>query len=509
MHASLLCVLGKGLDMDGRDLLVHWLESHAPAPLDRAAAALARIRSANPLQPVEQLESPIYAQMPVWDELAVAAMHLARDLPALAVPHLEQVKRTRPDNTAVLHVLGQCYERIGQADKAIECYQDCLKIHADLEQPLQRLAAIALSKGQIEHAIEYYAAMVAAHPTSIEPFLLLGQMYMGVGQHQQASKIIEDGILLNPGALAWHDPDLELLIQQGEYDKALERLQLQTTAGANTAEILAKKAQILSNMEEPEQALEAYQSAVQACPTYLEALVQLAGMYSRSDMSEQASLTYLKALEANEMYVEAYTCLAKSYNLEGRSEQAAEHIQSAAELIPNSIYLLAQAFRSMIASDRHTQPTLQQAISILHSLSTKHSSDDPCMACYISTLLAWPNARPQNGPAMQDTPGDYDQEGLDICWPLRTIIQISSGDTSALSERISMPNRDLTSALYKTSVLYTSSLRMAGSILNVAASLGNWPTWQVLACLASAGVIPRAQMYGLWLESLLRSHAEE
>ncbi|MDH7598815.1 MAG: tetratricopeptide repeat protein [Sedimentisphaerales bacterium] len=491
MRGSLISVLGRGIDIHPVDLLAHWLERHMPQA-EQARRILAQIRSGALLTGPDMTWLQGQVQQGTWYLVAQAAAELLEDLLSRAIIHLEQVRQTQPNNTTALYVLGICRERLGHEAQAIACYQDCLKVSPNLELPLQRLAAIAFKDLQLEQAIAYYQQLKQAQPESMQIGLLLGQMEIAAGLYTPAAKTLEHAILMNPGAFAWHDPDIELLIEDGQYRDALARLDLQLAATQPSPELLAKKAQLLRLMDELPEAEWALRSAVQVCPTYLEAFVHLAGLHLQQGRPDQAATAYLQALEANETYLEAYLWLAKSYNLAGRNQAAIETIESALELVPNSIYLMGQAIRSMAADRLGGWLDPGQLKAVVNRLMATGEKIDPWTSAYVQALTE------HKATAAYELAGD-----LAVPSPgetLDALHRIASGDINPLVRLAELPSENDLKVCYQAALLSGSRFKFAGSILNLASDIGRWPTSQVMTGLAGLGVIARADLYGHWLE---------
>lgn len=480
MQGIILSALGRGLETDPAGLLLRSIKAQQQTVDTTLEKALVSLENGQ-IHTAEQLicQASDQPKWGPWAALLQAGILLSQHRYTKALDLLEEVTSHRPDLVSAMYVLGLCYEQTGQPAKAVNCYQDCLKLTSQIQLPIARLAAISLAQMQVEGAIEYYMQLHQADPQDMLTDIILGQLNIAVDRPDQSRKAFENAILLSPGAMAWQDPDLELLIHDGQLHQALAKLD-QLASLDQSPELMAKRGQILLELDQQDQALQWYQASVAACPTYLEAQVKLAGIYMATGDLGSAAIQYLRALDANELHVEAYTWLARSYKAVGRSDLAMDMLASAYELAHNSTELLLGATKALLQDAHQRQNcTTDMARQAILQLCDSPAQELAPVASYIRMMIELGSGKRPQISIHTDEPA------------------FANGTASLVQTDIEQAHWDLTlergtlQSYYQLAVCGFSPYKLAGAILNLATQLHYWPTPYIARALAAVGIYPR------------------
>lgn len=480
MEGIVLSALGRGLDTDPGGLLLRSIKAQQvtlDTPFDKALACLENgdINAAEAMV----CQANHQAKRGPWPALLQAGILLSQHRYAKALNLLEEATSKRPNLVTAMYVLGLCYEHTDQPTKAVNCYQDCLKITSQIQLPIARLAAISLAQMQVERTIEHYIQLHEADPQDMVTEVILGQLNTAIGRPEQAREAFERAILLNPGAMAWQDPDLELLIHGGQLHQALAKLD-QLASLDQTPELLAKRGQIMLELDQQDQAIQCYQAAVAACPTYLEANVRLAGIYSATGNPGLAAIQYLKAFDANELHVEAYTWLARSYKAVGRPDLATDTLTSAYQLAHNSTDLLLEATKALL--QQPNQPGVPTTNMARQAIRQFYHSPDPELypvASYIRTIIELGSGE---GPRISV---DTDEPAFVHGTAALVQTDINQAHWHFTLDRMTLQT------YYQLAVRALSPFRLAGGIVNLATELRYWPTQYIARALAAIDMYQR------------------
>ena len=132
--------------------------------------------------------------------------------------------------------LGVLYSERGDSEKAIDCYQNAIRINPRDEKAYLNLGIVLKRLGQVDRAIEQYQTVLGVNPDSAEAHMLLGNALMAKKKFPAAVAEYERALAICPeyanahfnygNALVAHGNDLLVLGQTdkaiAEYRKALE-----------------------------------------------------------------------------------------------------------------------------------------------------------------------------------------------------------------------------------------------------------------------------------------------
>jgi tetratricopeptide (TPR) repeat protein len=126
-----------------------------------------------------------------------------------------------PDNTEVFYLLGQCYSRIGQYDRAVELLKAALAAKPDDYAALLELARTYEAMGDAENAGDSYLALVKARPGDWATYRAVGDYYMKEGSVNTALTYYEKGLALDPNDYVfWADTALIYAKQNKKLERA-------------------------------------------------------------------------------------------------------------------------------------------------------------------------------------------------------------------------------------------------------------------------------------------------
>jgi len=360
----LLEILGRAITVDVAELIWHWLDELCHRSADTESAqyrhflkilelvAAAKTDSAEEQLGLYLFENPSCAR----GKMASAALYLQKGCIESALEQLNDVYRSQPSNTMALYAIGHCLERLGEEDKSIHFYQDCLKFKSYLQLPRERIAAIHFKNGRLEKTISEYEVLKKESPGDISTMLLLGHLYMAVGDHDRAIETFNTAILIHPDNFDSTADDIGMLLAEGQSDQALRLVEEKLEAEPGRTDLMLKRADILSEMGADQDAIEQYRQLIQLCPDFLEATIKLGTLYLQMHELRQAARQFNQAVEINDRVIDAYIGLAAAEKLAGRVSDAAGILSLAAAIQPNSSLLFAETAQLQFRAIMQDQP---------------------------------------------------------------------------------------------------------------------------------------------------------
>lgn len=378
--SGLLEIFGRAIAVDPSDLIWHWLNEQR-----QDAAESVRSRHLNHIidlmgegrldEAGEQLRLYLFENPTCsFGRMAAAATCLRECRLREAMEELQSVYMREPHNTLALYVLGHCLERLGQQAQAVEFYQDCLKFKDYLQLPAQRLGAIYFKEGRLDEAIEQYEPMKRHYPDDISTLVTLGHLYIAAHRYTKAVETFNTAILIHPDNFMSQDESIDVLIENGEFQEALDQLDVLLTDQPERPDLIAKQADILSMLGNTSDAIAQYQQALRVCPDFLEATIKLGTNYLRMHAEQLAAQQFNRAVEINDKIVEAYTGLAAAQKLSGRTTEAMNTLSLACAIQPNSSFLFAETAKLVLkaALESNLLAAPEDGLSIEQVVITAH-----------------------------------------------------------------------------------------------------------------------------------------
>jgi tetratricopeptide (TPR) repeat protein len=348
--SRLLEILGRAITVDTAELIWHWLNEVKPPKNDSESEQYQLLNKIIKLvgdmkldAAAEQLRLYLFENPSCTrGRLASAAIALHKNQLHEAVEELNSVYLRHPNNTMALYALGHCYERLGKESQAVEFYQDCLKFKNYLHLPGQRLAAIYFKNGQLEKTIQEYELLKSEYPGDISTLVTLGHLYIVNAEYDLAAQTFNTAILIHPDNFHTEDYRLDQLIAEGQFHEALEQLENLSQEQTEGADLIMKRADVLSMLGATAEAVSQYEEAIRICPDFLEATIKLGTQYLQLHQEQLAAQQFNRAVEINDKIVDSYIGLAIAQKLTGNGSDALATLSLAAAIQPNSSLLFAE-----------------------------------------------------------------------------------------------------------------------------------------------------------------------
>jgi tetratricopeptide (TPR) repeat protein len=496
--SRLLEILGRAITIDTADLIWQWLDTVKPGEqcangagglweddnqsvqyqeLDKVVE-LSKKGKMKLGEMEEELRLYLFEHSCcIYGRLAAAAICLHKSQLQEAIEELKSVYTRQPNNTMALYALGHCYERLGKECEAVEFYQDCLKFKNYLQLPRQRLAAIYLKNGQLEKTIQEYELLRSEYPDDTSTLVTLGHLYIANAKYTKAIETFNTAILIHPDNFYAEDDDIEQLIADGRLHEALEQLEDLLEEQCDRADLIVKRADILSMLGATDEAVSQYEEAIRICPDFLEAAIKLGTQYLQLHAEQPSAQQFNRAIEINDQIVDAYIGLAIAQKSAGNISDAVTTLSLAAAIQPNSSLLFAEAatlqfrtgFEENLQSDNGDSSTgLIESVIGIHQQQIKQRPQNPDLYYRLGMLMMGIGR-------MSDAIKAF-QNALEISptyTRARNKLAVCLFETDQKEEalrQVTGPDcldKDTLELHYKTALLYCDRIRFASSLINL------------------------------------------
>jgi len=272
----------------------------------------------------------------------------------------ERLMKDFPDSINPVMLMGNLWERHGDATKALEYFNKVLKKDPKRPDVYKSIGWFYMNKEQYEQAIEYWQKAVQIDPDIPELHHDIALALMGQNKQNQAIEELEKDIRISPDNSSSYFLLGQLYLRQNEYEKARTN----------------------------------YEKAIEIKPDYPNAYYGLFTLSARLKQQDKAAeyMTLFKKFKDEEMKAlkdegesvndlidmqkgaaETYLLAGQMYQRSGNVQNAEELYKKAATLNPENIQCLGKLASLYIAGKR-----VDDAISIYERISEIDPNDPIC-----------------------------------------------------------------------------------------------------------------------------------
>jgi tetratricopeptide (TPR) repeat protein len=220
-----------------------------PAPSQQSARAEAYYQFSLGLQ--ERLAGNV--------EEALAAYRRAQKLDP-------QSSAIRVETARLLREMGRLEEALAEARAAVDLDDEDVDAHVTIAQLEQIQAAGPEAEKSLQRAAEHYEMVVRVRPTDGQSLLNLAGIYGQLQKHDDAARIWEIYLALDPGNFEAHVQRGTHLLLAGDYDKAAAAMRSALVLQPGSARAYQILGDISTRREKPEEAIASYRKALESDP---------------------------------------------------------------------------------------------------------------------------------------------------------------------------------------------------------------------------------------------------
>ena len=167
---------------------------------------------------------------------------------------------------------GNAYIAKGDLDRAIQDFDQSIKLDANYTKPLNNRGVALMRQGDYDRAIEAFDEAIRIKPSYANAYANRAGAYLKKGDYARAVQDYDEAVRLNPGLeLVWHGRCWAQAIL-GELQMALEACNKALQSGINNAAAHDSLGLIHLKMEQPGAAIDDYTAALQLNPKLASAL---------------------------------------------------------------------------------------------------------------------------------------------------------------------------------------------------------------------------------------------
>ena len=226
-----------------------------------------------------------------------AELESRKDWSAL-IEHSRRWTKAQPSNALAWAGLGMAYGGTGQLAKAIEAFQQVLRINPELAIAWHNLGVTYGNSGQSAKAIEANQQALRINPEYADAWAGLGFIYGKSGQAAKAIEAFQQALRINPeDAKAWNNLGVAY---GGQTAKAIEAHQQALRIDPEYSDAWSNLGIAFSATDQTAKAIEAFQQALRIDPENARYWFGLGLLYAKSGQRGKVLAAYkrLKSLDA-------------------------------------------------------------------------------------------------------------------------------------------------------------------------------------------------------------------
>ncbi|MFO0466890.1 MAG: tetratricopeptide repeat protein, partial [bacterium] len=287
-----------------------------------------------------------------------------------AVKLIRRALALRGNEAPVLTNLGIAYQKLGQTDEALECFDKAIAAKADFASAHHNRANLLREAKRYPKARESYDHALALQPDNALIHANYAALLCDLDEHEAALSALEKSITLRPEYPTAHFRKAEILLELGKPEDALKAFDRALALRPEEGEFLIGRGKALLDLDQPEEGLRCHRRAIELAPKNA-LFVNACGLAFLSIRRIKAALTcFEEAIALKPDYAEAHINCANIYKGLAWHEKALGHLDRAIKADPkNRAALLCKAF--IFTSEFRSEEALQ-----IYEALLKEEQDD-------------------------------------------------------------------------------------------------------------------------------------
>lgn len=240
-----------------------------------------------------------------------------------AVQLLEKAQRTFSAwNFNIASLLGRNYTMMEQYEKAIEEYQEALRVHPNNTNALLNTGYCYLKMGRLDDAEHFFKRFLAIMPDVAKGYNNLGIVYFSKRDYEQAAQCYKKALELEPGYGEAHFNLGNVYRAQGRVQEALREYEEAVRVKPELHDVRSMLVSLYMDAGEIEKAEAMVMPLVQKRETEVQGRTMLGNIYQRRGLYQQALFQYLNALKRSPQDARLYYAIGRMHLYLGNNDKA-------------------------------------------------------------------------------------------------------------------------------------------------------------------------------------------
>ena len=286
--------------------------------------------------------------------LGLACVHAELGQLDRAIHCLGQIRSEDSSDPTIPFAIGLCLEQQGNPEAAAQSYSRSIELCPRLRNAWERLAAIALTRGDWDKARACYGELAALVPDDLDVLLAVANLNLQQGNAADAVEVYQRALLIEPESASETLDDADELENDGQLQQAIGALETLVGKYPGATEFRVHLADLYVKAGDDQRAVAQYHAALDLHPSLLEATVKLGTQHLRRQRYSDAAQVFNRAVELNDRLLTAFIGLGVAQSASGSEGDAQATFDLAASLAPNSTLLFSETNRLHLKSLRRS-----------------------------------------------------------------------------------------------------------------------------------------------------------
>jgi tetratricopeptide (TPR) repeat protein len=222
------------------------------------------------------------------------------------IEHCHRWTKAQPGSDLARFILGIAYRKSGQLDKAIEAYQQAIRINPEYAEAWGNLGVAYGSAGEHAKAVDAYRQALHINPEDPIAWNNLGFSYGRAGQIAKAIEAFQQGLRMNPeDAVAWSNLGA-MYGRSGQNAKAIEAYQQSLRITPEDSNTWYNLGNDYVEIGQSAKAIEAYQQSLRISPEDSNTWYNLGVAFAISGQRNKVLEVYKRLKTLNSVHAERF-----------------------------------------------------------------------------------------------------------------------------------------------------------------------------------------------------------
>ncbi len=327
-------------------------------------------------------QAPKQAVQSIGFQYAQGMLALSRSDHHQAIQSLKSIKQYFLEDHQFLNNLGHALLQVKQSNDALLCFEEALVVRPDHQQIQYNRVAALIALGEVESSADALKQLLEKDSQNALYHCALADVNRLLMRYQSAITGYHKAIGIDPKMIAAHSNLSVLLVEFGQYDKALKHADRALLLAPELMLTHLNKGRVLTRLERFEEAMVCFADGYEIEQNSSTLCVEIAHMWRLSGDLFEAADWYHKALSLNSESISAQLGLVKIHLHSGESEKA---LRMTAELMANNPdhHEIMQAHADALWDEGD----VETALSIINNL-TDHYQQNPNALSKAAQMMA-------------------------------------------------------------------------------------------------------------------------
>lgn len=228
-----------------------------------------------------------------------------------AIQDYNEAIRINPNNAHAFAGRGNAYSKEGRYDLAIRDFEEGMRLNPKFNL-LSNRAAAYFGKGQYDRAIQDYDELIRRNPRDAGAFHHRGMAHLNKGQYDRAIQDFDETIQLEPKLASAFNNRGVAYSSKGQYDRAIQDFDEALQINPRDTMSFRNRGMTYYRKEQYERAIQDFDEAIRLNPRDTIVLYSRGLAYFRTSQYDRAIQDYDEAIRLNPWFVHAFNNRARA-----------------------------------------------------------------------------------------------------------------------------------------------------------------------------------------------------